>query len=55
MSQEEWTAYKLKEREESREANRVAQERMASGDERYLLPRDKGEVRRDGRGGGGRG
>lgn len=46
MSKEEWKAYKRKEREESREANRVAQERMASGDERYLLPRDKGEVRR---------
>ncbi|KXU18087.1 hypothetical protein HMPREF3169_06955 [Corynebacterium sp. HMSC08C04] len=46
MSKEEWKAYKRKEREESRAANRLAQERMASGDERYLLPRDKGEVRR---------
>ena len=33
------------EREQRREQNRVTQERMAAGDERYLMPRDKGEVR----------
>lgn len=45
MSKEEWKEYKQKEREERREQNRITQERMASGDERYLMPRDKGEVR----------
>src|SRR5699024_12488531 len=45
MSKEEWKEYKQKEREERREENRIDQERMASGDERYLMPRDKGEVR----------
>ncbi|MFH0410948.1 DUF3043 domain-containing protein [Corynebacterium sp. L4756] len=45
MSKEEWKEYKKKEREERREQNRITQERMASGDERYLMPRDKGEVR----------
>lgn len=46
MSKAEWKEYKRKERQESRERNKVAQERMAAGDERYLLARDKGEVRR---------
>ncbi|WP_293768663.1 DUF3043 domain-containing protein [uncultured Corynebacterium sp.] len=46
MTKEEWKEYKKKEREASREANRLAQERMNAGDERYLMPRDKGEVRR---------
>jgi len=45
MSKEEWKDYKKQEREERREQNRITQERMASGDERYLMPRDKGEVR----------
>lgn len=46
MSKEEWKAYKRKEREENRARNNEAQERMAAGDERYLLARDKGDVRR---------
>ena len=46
MSKEEWKAYKRKEREENRARNKEAQERMAAGDERYLLARDKGDVRR---------
>ncbi|MDO5031357.1 DUF3043 domain-containing protein [Corynebacterium sp.] len=46
MSKEEWKEFKRKEREESRERNKVMQERMAAGDERYLLARDRGEVRR---------
>lgn len=45
MSKEEWKEYKRKEREETRERNRITQERMAAGDERYLLPRDKGPVK----------
>lgn len=45
MTKEEWKDYKKQEREERREQNRITQERMASGDERYLMPRDKGEVR----------
>lgn len=45
MSKEEWKQYKQQEREQRREQNRVTQERMAAGDERYLMPRDKGEVR----------
>ncbi|AKE39551.1 DUF3043 domain-containing protein [Corynebacterium camporealensis] len=45
MSKEEWKEYKRQERAERRERNRETQERMAAGDERYLLPRDKGEVR----------
>lgn len=46
LSKQEWKEYKKKEREASREANKLAQERMNAGDERYLMPRDKGEVRR---------
>ena len=46
MSKEEWKDYKRKERQESRARRNEAQERMAAGDERYLLARDKGEVRR---------
>src|SRR5699024_122960 len=45
MSKEEWKEYKQKEREERREQSGITQERMASGDERYLMARDKGEVR----------
>lgn len=46
MSKEEWKAYKRREREETRKRNQEVQERMAAGDERYLMERDKGEVRR---------
>lgn len=46
MSKEEWKEYKRKEREESRERNRIQRERLDSGDERYLLDRDKGAERR---------
>ena len=46
MSKEEWKDYKRKEREERNKRNKEAQKRMEAGDERYLLPRDKGEVRR---------
>lgn len=46
MSKEEWREYKKKEREANRERNRQHQERMASGDERYLLARDRGVERR---------
>lgn len=46
MPKEEWKEYKQKERAEKREQNRNAQEKMAAGDERYLMARDKGEVRR---------
>lgn len=42
MSKEEWKAYKQEERAKSRERNRLVQQRMAEGDERYLMPRDKG-------------
>ncbi|MCT1451530.1 DUF3043 domain-containing protein [Corynebacterium sp. p3-SID1145] len=45
MSKEEWKEYKKKEREERRERNREVQARMDAGDERYLMDRDKGEVR----------
>ena len=45
MSKQEWKDYKAQERAERRERNRKVQERMAAGDERYLLARDKGEVR----------
>ncbi|GAB3940472.1 DUF3043 domain-containing protein [Corynebacterium tapiri] len=46
MSKEEWKEYKRKEREESRERNRIYRERLYSGDERYLMERDKGDERR---------
>lgn len=46
MSKEEWKEFKRKEREESRARARETQEKMASGDERYLMARDRGEVRR---------
>ena len=46
MSKEEWKDYKRQERAENRERSRNAQEKMAAGDERYLMARDKGEVRR---------
>lgn len=46
MSKEEWKAYKKQEREERRAQNKEVQARMDAGDERYLMDRDKGEVRR---------
>ena len=46
MSKEEWKAYKRKQRDERRASNREMQARMDQGDERYLMDRDKGEVRR---------
>ena len=46
MSKEEWKAYKKREREERRAKNKEIQARMDAGDERYLMDRDKGEVRR---------
>ena len=46
MSKEEWKKYKQGEREERRKASREMQQRIDAGDERYLLDRDKGEVRR---------
>lgn len=46
MTKEEWKAYKKEQRAENRRANRAMQARMDAGDERYLMDRDKGEVRR---------
>lgn len=46
MSKEEWKAYKKKEREENRARNQEMQARIDSGDERYLMDRDRGPVRR---------
>ncbi|SQG65041.1 hypothetical membrane protein [Corynebacterium renale] len=45
MSKEEWKDYKRKEREETRARRMEMQEAMDRGDERYLLPRDKGPER----------
>nr|WP_202880070.1 DUF3043 domain-containing protein [Corynebacterium lujinxingii] len=46
MSKEEWKAHKKEVRAENRARNRELQAKMDSGDERYLMERDKGEVRR---------
>ena len=46
MSKEEWKEYKKQERAERRAQNKDIQAKMDAGDERYLLDRDKGEVRR---------
>lgn len=46
MSKEEWKDYKKRERVERREHNKEIQARMDAGDERYLMDRDKGEIRR---------
>lgn len=46
MSKEEWKAYKKKEREENRARNREMQSHIDAGDERYLMERDRGPVRR---------
>lgn len=45
MSKAELKAKRARERAERREARRIADERMAAGDERYLLPRDQGPER----------
>lgn len=49
MTKEEWKEHKRKEREESRRRQRDAQAAMDRGEERYLLPRDKGPERAFGR------
>ncbi|WP_301925237.1 DUF3043 domain-containing protein [Corynebacterium glaucum] len=46
MSKEEWKAYKKEQREANRAQTREIQAKMDAGDERYLMDRDKGEVRR---------
>ncbi|MEL4153200.1 DUF3043 domain-containing protein [Corynebacterium bovis] len=46
MSREEYKAMKRRDREKAAAARRTANERMMAGDERYLMPRDQGEVRR---------
>lgn len=46
MSKEEYKAEKARERAERREQRRLADERMAAGDPRYLLPRDQGPERK---------
>lgn len=46
MGKEEWKQYKKAERAQKKAQNEEVREKMDSGDERYLLDRDKGEVRR---------
>lgn len=46
MSKEELKAVKARERAERREQRRIADERMAAGDPRYMLPRDQGQERK---------
>lgn len=46
MTKEEWKAHKKEVREENRARNREMQAKIDSGDERYLMERDKGEERR---------
>lgn len=46
MSKQEWKEYKKKEREEHRANLKRNQERMAAGDERFLMERDRGDERR---------
>lgn len=46
MSKQEWKDYKREERRESMRRRKEQQERMDAGDERYLLARDIGPVRR---------
>lgn len=45
MSKDEYKAYKAKDRADRQRRAREAQAAMDRGDERYLLPRDKGEER----------
>ena len=46
MSPEEWKEYKAKEKEERRRSAAAAQAAMDRGEEKYLLPRDKGQEKR---------
>lgn len=46
MSKEELKEAKARERKERREQRRIADERMAAGDPRYMLPRDQGAERK---------
>lgn len=46
MSKEELKEAKARERKERREQRRIADERMAAGDPRYMLPRDQGPERK---------
>ena len=45
MSKEEMKRAKAEQRAERREARRIADERMAAGDPKYMLPRDQGPDR----------
>ena len=45
MSKEELKAQKARERADRREQRRIADERMAAGDPKYMLPRDQGPER----------
>ena len=45
LSKQEWKEYKRKEKEENRRIARENQAKMASGDERYLMARDRGPER----------
>lgn len=45
MTKEEYKAYKKQQREERAAENKRIQQAMDRGDERYMLDRDKGEVR----------
>lgn len=46
MSKQEWKAYKKEQREKNRAASKQMQARIDAGDERYLMDRDRGPVRR---------
>lgn len=46
MSKQEYKALRQQERDEAARARRVANERMMSGDEQYLLQRDRGKEKR---------
>lgn len=46
MSRDEWKAHKRQRREEARRSNKEMQARIDAGDDRYLMERDRGEVRR---------
>ena len=46
MTKEEWKAHKKEVREQNRARNREMQAKIDSGDERYLMDRDRGETRR---------
>lgn len=46
MSKQEWKAYKKEQREKNRAASKQMQAHIDAGDERYLMDRDRGPVRR---------